>query len=316
MMDVVAIGEMLIDFTTDSSQPDGYPVMAAHPGGAVANFLAPIAKYGLQTALIAKVGKDAFGDMLVRTLEECRIDSSAVKQTEDAFTTLAFVTRDAHGDREFSFARKPGADVTLSESDIDFDIIDRARVLHFGTVGMTAEPSRTAHKRAVTYAREKGKLISFDPNLRESLWADLTDAREQMLWGLEMADVIKISDNEVEFLFGLDPEAGADYIFKTFHPKLVYVTLGKRGCLFKNRHGQGTVPNFEAVKTIDTTGAGDIFGGSAMYALLQSGKDPEDLTEEELIKITSFACKTASLSTEKLGGISSVPDFREAETSV
>ncbi len=311
MIDVIAIGEMLIDFTTDNSQPDGYPIMAAHPGGAVANFLAPLAKYGKKTALISKVGNDAFGSLLIGTLNKFGIDAASVKITDDAFTTLAFVTRDASGDRQFSFARKPGADITLSSADVDYKKIDEAKVLHFGSVGMTAEPSRAAHKKVVEYAKEKGKLISFDPNLREPLWDDLADAKVQILWGLEHSDIIKISDNEVEFLFGLDPEEGAEYIFNTYKPKLLYVTLGKNGCIFKNRNCIGRVPNYDDVKTIDTTGAGDIFGGSAMYALLTIGKSPEDLQSDDLIKITSFACKTASLSTENLGGISSVPSLQE-----
>lgn len=311
MYDVVAIGELLIDFTTDAVSPDGYPIMAAHPGGAVANFLAPLAKYGKKTALISKVGSDAFGNMLISTVADIGINVSGVKKTDTAFTTLAFVTRDENGDREFSFARKPGADIMLKDSDIDFDKIDNTRVLHFGTVGMTADPSRTAHKRAVEYAAKAGKIISFDPNLREPLWSNLETAKQEILWGLKMADVVKISDNEVEFLFGTDAKQGAEIIIKEYGAKLVFVTLGKNGCFFMNKNGNGTVPNFDGVKTIDTTGAGDIFGGSAMYGLLNTGKNPEELTKEELTEIVSFACKAASISTAKLGGISSVPNIEE-----
>lgn len=311
MYDVVAIGELLIDFTTDAVSPDGYPIMAAHPGGAVANFLAPLAKYGKKTALISKVGSDAFGNMLISTVADIGINVSGVKKTDTAFTTLAFVTRDENGDREFSFARKPGADIMLKDSDIDFDKIDNTRVLHFGTVGMTADPSRTAHKRAVEYAAKAGKIISFDPNLREPLWSNLETAKQEILWGLKMADVVKISDNEVAFLFGTDAKQGAEIIIKEYGAKLVFVTLGKNGCFFMNKNGNGTVPNFDGVKTIDTTGAGDIFGGSAMYGLLNTGKNPEELTKEELTEIVSFACKAASISTAKLGGISSVPNIEE-----
>lgn len=311
MYDVVAIGELLIDFTTDETTPDGYPVMAAHPGGAVANFLAPLAKYGKKTALISKVGNDAFGHKLIDTVKTVGVDTSAVKITDDAFTTLAFVTRDENGDREFSFARKPGADIMLDISDVDFTKIDNTKVLHFGTVGMTANPSRNTHKKVVEYAKEKGKIISFDPNLREPLWSDLDTAKEEILWGLSVADVVKISDNEVEFLFNAEPKQGAEIIMQKYGAKLVFVTLGKNGCLFMNKNGFGFVPNFDGVKTIDTTGAGDIFGGTAMYGILNSGKNPEDLKNEELTKITAFACKAASVSTTKLGGISSVPDIKE-----
>lgn len=313
MYDVVAIGELLIDFTTDAKSPDGYPIMAAHPGGAVANFLAPLAKYGKKAALISKVGNDAFGNMLVATVKDCGIDISGVKKTDYAFTTLAFVTRDENGEREFSFARKPGADIMLGADDIDFDKINIAKVLHFGTVGMTADPSRTAHKKAVRYAKEKGKIISFDPNLREPLWSDLETAKQEILWGIGQADVVKISDNEVEFLFGANAEDGAKIIMEQYGVKLVFVTLGKNGCFFMNKNGSGYVPNFDGVKTIDTTGAGDIFGGSAMYGILNTGKKPEDITAEELTKIVSFACKAASISTAKLGGISSVPDLCEIQ---
>lgn len=311
MLDIVAIGELLIDFTTDEQGPDGYPIMAAHPGGAVANFLAPLAKYGKKTALISKVGNDAFGNKLIETVKVVGVDVSAVKITEEAFTTLAFVTRDENGDREFSFARKPGADIMLSEADVDFEKIDNAKVLHFGTVGMTANPSRNTHKKVVEYAKEKGKIISFDPNLREPLWSDLDTAKEEILWGLKMADVVKISDNEVEFLFDTDAKEGAKIIMEQYGAKLVFVTLGKNGCLFMNKNGFDFVPNYDGVKTIDTTGAGDIFGGTAMYGILNSGKNPEDLDYEELTKITAFACKVASVSTAKLGGISSVPDIKE-----
>ena len=312
MYDVVAIGELLIDFTTASLQPDGYPVMAAHPGGAVANFLAPLAKYGKKTALISKVGKDAFGQLLLDTVSSLGIDVSGVHTTAEAFTTLAFVTLDSAGDRSFSFARKPGADTCLAPADLDLTLIDSAKVLHFGSVSMTAEPSRSACKEAVRYAKSKGKLISYDPNLREPLWDDPEEARSQILWGLSLADVVKISDNEVEFLFGLPPAEGLMHMLRTFRAKLVFVTCGKEGCFFANRNGSGFVSNYtEGVETIDTTGAGDIFGGSALYRLLQLEKAPEDLTPQELSDIASFACKAASLSTAKAGGLSSVPDLSE-----
>jgi len=308
--DVTAIGELLIDFTTERTQEDGYPVMAAHPGGAVANYLAPLAKYGKSAALVAKVGNDAFGRRLVQTIQDCGIKTDCVRLTDDFFTTLAFVTLDAHGEREFSFARKPGADTQLFFEDVDLSVIDRSVVLHFGTVCMTAEPARATHRKVVEYAKKAGKLISFDPNLRETLWDHFNEAKEQMLWGLSQADVIKISDSEVEFLFGCTPERGAREIFRLYTPKLVFVTLGKNGCYFMNRNAQGHVPGLSGIQVIDTTGAGDIFGGSAMYGILNSGKAPDELQEAELREITRFACTAASLSTTRLGGISSVPDLR------
>lgn len=311
MFDVIAIGELLIDFTLDRTQDDGYPVMAAHPGGSVANFLAPLAKYGKKTALMSKVGNDALGRQLAATVKAAGIDNRGVIITDDAFTTLAFVTRDANGEREFSFARKPGADTLLGLDDIDFSMIDAAKVLHFGCVCMTDEPARTTHYRVVEYARKAGKLVTFDPNLREPLWASLEDAKEQMCWGFSNADVVKISDNEVEFLFGVCVEEGARILMEQYGVKLVFVTLGKDGCYYRNRNAAGRVPGVTDIRVLDTTGAGDIFGGSAVYGILETGKRPEDLTDGELRRIANFACVAASLSTTKLGGISGVPELAD-----
>ncbi|MBQ3107256.1 MAG: carbohydrate kinase, partial [Firmicutes bacterium] len=229
-MDVAAIGELLIDFTCKSIDEDGYPAMEAHPGGAPANFLAALSRYGFRTALLGKVGKDAFGKLLVGTLQKAGIETRGMVMADDAFTTLAFVTLDEQGDREFSFARKPGADTQLSFEELDLSLIDEAKVLHFGTLSLTDEPSRTATVRTVEYARSKGKLITFDPNLRKPLWSSLNEAKAQMLWGLGQADVVKISDDEVDVLFGCSPEEGAEKIRKEFGCKLVFVTCGADGC--------------------------------------------------------------------------------------
>ena len=271
MYDVIAIGELLIDFTLDHTQEDGYPVMAAHPGGSVANLLAPLAKYGKKTALLSKVGTDALGRQLAKTIREVGIDDRGVVLTDQAFTTLAFVTRDEAGEREFSFARKPGADTLLTMEDIDLSMIDATKVLHFACVCMTNEPARSTHHQVIEYARKQGKLVTFDPNLRESLWDSLEDAKEQMYWGLAHADVVKISDNEVEFLFGVPIEAGAKILMERYGVKLVFVTLGKDGCYYRNEKASGYVPGLTGLQVVDTTGAGDIFGGSAIYGILESG---------------------------------------------
>ena len=308
---VAALGELLIDFTMLSADQNGYPTMAAHPGGAPANFLAALSKFGIETAFLGKVGDDTFGKLLKETLNKAEINTKGVITDEKVFTTLAFVTLSPDGDREFSFARKPGADTMLEASEIDFSIIEKSDVFHFGTLSMTDEPALSATKKAVAYAKEQGKLISFDPNLREPLWKNLNDAKEAMLWGLEQADVVKISDNEVDFLFSLSPEKGAEKIFADFGCKLIFVTCGKDGCVFKNRHAFGSVPGITGIGTVDTTGAGDIFGGSAMFKILSSGKAPEDLTETDLREICTFACVSAGLSTTKFGGIESVPSLEE-----
>ena len=311
MIDVVALGELLIDFTMVSADGEGYPTMAAHPGGAPANFLAALAKYGKKTAMLGKVGADAFGRLLRGTLEDAGIETRGLLAADDVFTTLAFVTLDETGDREFSFSRKPGADTCIRFEELDLSLIDEARVFHFGTLSLTDEPARSATHQAVAYAKTHGKLITYDPNLRRPLWKDLAAAKEQMIWGLAQADVVKISDEEVEFLFGLNPQEGAAHILRTYGVKLVFVTCGADGCIFMNKNAGGHVPGLSGIRAVDTTGAGDIFGGSAVYRLLESGKAPDALEEAELQEIAGFACAAAGLSTTKHGGIQSVPAYDE-----
>ena len=311
MFDVVALGELLIDFTCVSTDSDGYPTMAAHPGGAPANFLAAVAKFGGKAAMLGKVGNDTFGKLLLGTLEQAGISTSAMVCDDNVFTTLAFVTLDETGDREFAFARKPGADTCLSFEEIDLSVIDSTKVLHYGTLSLTNEPSRSATYQVVEYAREQGKLITFDPNLRKPLWSSMEQAKEQMLWGLSHADVVKISDEEVEFLFGLAPEAGAEYILRNYGVKLVFVTCGAKGCFFANGKASGFAPSLQGIKVVDTTGAGDIFGGSALWKILQTGTAPENLSAQQLQEITAFACTSAGLSTTRAGGISSVAEYTQ-----
>ena len=311
MIDVVALGELLIDFTCISTDSDGYPTVAAHPGGAPANFLAALAKFGAKTALLGKVGNDAFGKMLTATLQKAGIETKGLVAAEDVFTTLAFVTLDETGNREFSFARKPGADTCIRFEELDLSLIDEAKVFHFGTLSLTNEPARSATCRAVEYAKNSGKLITYDPNLRKPLWSSLDECREQMLWGLKQADVVKISDEEVAFLFGLNPEAGAEHILSHYGVKLVFVTCGANGCFFQNAVCSGNVPSLSGIKVVDTTGAGDIFGGSAVWKLLQLNQAPAALNEEQLRDVVTFACTSAGLSTTRPGGISSVPNYED-----
>ena len=316
MIDVTALGELLIDFTMISADGEGYPTMAAHPGGAPANFLAALAKYGKRTALLGKVGTDKFGRLLKGTLEGAGIETRGLVAADDVFTTLAFVTLDASGDREFSFSRKPGADTCIRFEELDLSLIDEARAFHFGTLSLTDEPARSTTQQAVAYAKAHGKLITYDPNLRKPLWKDLDEAKTQMLWGLQHADVVKISDEEVEFLFGLNPQDGAAHILKEFGVKLVFVTCGPDGCFFKNAQASGQVPGMSGIRVVDTTGAGEIFGGRAVYRLLETGKAPEALEEKELREIVSFACTVAGLSTTKHGGIQSVSDIDDVIRSM
>lgn len=308
MYDVIALGELLVDLAERAKDENGYPTLAANPGGAPGNFLAALSAYGKKTAFLAKVGDDTFGHLLTGTMRRAGIDTRGILISPDTFTTLAFVTFDAHGDRSFAFARKPGADTQLRFDELDLSLIDETRVFHFGTLSLTDEPARTTTYRAVEYAKTHGKLVTYDPNLRKPLWRSLDEAKEQMLWGLRQADVVKISDEEVEFLFGLGVQDGAQYILDHYPVKLVFVTCGADGCWFQNCSASGHVDSLKGITVVDTTGAGDIFGGSAVWKLLQTGKAPEALDEAELRVIVSFACKAAGLSTTKHGGISSVPD--------
>lgn len=311
MIDVVALGELLVDFTCQSTDQDGYPTMVAHPGGAPANFLAALSRFGAKTAMLGKVGNDAFGRLLTGTLEKAGIETKGLLSANEVFTTMAFVTLDETGDRAFSFARKPGADTMLQYEELDLSLIDEAKVFHFGTLSLTDEPARTATRRAVTYAKEQGKLITYDPNLRKPLWTDLEQAKAMLLWGLEQADVVKISHEEVDFLFGLDAQAGAEKILNEYGVKLVFVTCGAAGCWFRNQMASGHVEGLCDINIVDTTGAGDIFGGSVVAEILRIGKAPEALNLYELIAITRFGCVAAGLSTTQPGGISSIPSFEQ-----
>lgn len=310
MYDVVALGELLIDFAAQSTDPDGYPTMAAHPGGAPGNFLAALNRYGAKTAFLGKVGDDAFGALLCGTLERAGIETRGILRDPTVFTTLAFVTFDGHGERSFSFARKPGADTQLRFEELDLSLIDQARVFHFGTLSLTGEPARTATRKAVAYARERGKTITYDPNLRLPLWASEEEAREQILWGLHQADIVKISGEELEFLWGCGPEEGARRLLDECGVRLAMVTMGAGGCLLRNA-GASCRVSCPKVTPVDTTGAGDIFGGSAVCRLLEMGKAPEDLSEEELTQTARFAVTAASLSTQRPGGIPSIPSRDE-----
>ena len=313
MIDVTALGELLIDFAPHSTNDAGYPVLSANPGGAPGNFLAALNKYGCSVAMIGKVGDDMFGRLLLGTLQEAGIETRGVIVDPNQFTTLAFVSLDASGNRDFSFARKPGADTCLGADEIDEALILDSRVFHFGTLSLTNEPARSATERAIRLAKEHGILISLDPNLRKPLWPSEDAAREAIEWSLRQADIVKISDEEIEFMWGLTPAEGARKLLDEYGASLVYATLGPKGCLVANRNGSAEVDSPTGIHVVDTTGAGDIFGGSAMSCFLKTGKAPAELTVEEMTRITRFACTAASLSTQKHGGISSVPDVAEVE---
>lgn len=308
MIDITALGELLIDFTQEGSQ-NGYPLLQAHPGGAPANFLAAANMCGAATAMVGKVGKDSFGKLLKTTLAQTGINVTGLTEDENVFTTLAFVTLDNSGDRSFSFARKPGADTCLTDEDIPYRLLDETRVLHFGTLSFTNEPSRSACMKAVEYAKKKGKIISFDPNFRSPLWKSREDAIRAIKWGLAHADIVKISDDEIELVTGEQGESALKKLMDEYDCQLVFLTMGREGCMAQNLRGFVRVPNYENAVTVDTTGAGDIFGGTAVAFALKEKEAPADIPEEALRRICRVCCTAASLSTEKHGGISSVPDI-------
>ena len=224
MLDAIALGELLIDFATVDTDRDGYPTLAAHPGGAPGNFLAALHAYGCSGAMLGKVGADTFGDLLCTTLAQAGIRTEGIVRDPSVFTTLAFVTFGPGGERAFSFARKPGADTQLRFDELDLSLLDEARLLHFGSLSLTQEPVRSATQQAAAYAAAHGKLLSFDPNLRLPLWPDADAAKTQILWGLRQADIVKISDDEVRFLWGCGPEEGAARLLADFGVRLAMVT--------------------------------------------------------------------------------------------
>jgi fructokinase len=308
MYDVIALGELLIDFAPHAVNESGYPVLSANPGGAPGNFLAALTRYGYKTALIGKVGDDAFGRLLIGTMKNTGIETRGILMDPGVFTTLAFVSLDASGNRDFSFARKPGADTCLRADEIDESLIADAKVLHFGTLSLTNEPAASATRKAIELAKAHGLLISLDPNLRKPLWRREDEAKAAVEWSLRQADIVKISDEEIAWLWGISPEEGAQKLLNEYGASLVYATLGPKGCHAATRYVSADVSSPKGIRVVDTTGAGDIFGGSAMSQFLRFNKPAAALTKTELTQIITFACTAASLSTQKHGGITSVPD--------
>ena len=304
MLDAIALGELLIDFATVDTDRDGYPTLAAHPGGAPGNFLAALHAYGCSGAMLGKVGADTFGTLLCATLAQAGIRTEGIVRDPAVFTTLAFVTFGPGGERACSFARKPGADTQLRFDELELSLLDEARLLHFGSLSLTQEPVRSATQQAAAYAAAHGKLLSFDPNLRLPLWPDADAAKTQILWGLRQADIVKISDDEVRFLWGCSPEEGAARLLADFGVRLAMVTCGPKGCLLQNA-GAAVRVAAPRVLPVDTTGAGDIFGGSAVSRLLQLGRAPEALTEDELtaliMSLMSNGTRSFDANLSKLG---------------
>lgn len=310
--DVVALGELLIDFTENGLSSQGNPLMEANPGGAPCNVLAMLNKLGKKTAFIGKVGRDQFGTMLKTVVEESGTDVTNLMMDDEVHTTLAFVHTFPDGDREFSFYRNPGADMMLKKEEVDPEIIKAAKIFHFGTLSSTHPEVREATRYAIDVAKENGLLVSFDPNLREPLWDSLEDARKEIEYGLGKCDILKISDNEMEFMTGTDDyNKGVEMLRESYDIPLIFVTLGKEGSRAYYKDMIAEVAPFIRKDTIETTGAGDTFEACALNYVLEHGL--ENLTEENLKELLRFANAGASIITSRKGALKVMPEKEEIE---
>lgn len=310
--DVVALGELLIDFTENGLSGQGNPLLEANPGGAPCNVLAMLNKLGRKTAFIGKVGNDQFGKMLKEVVEESGTDVSGLAMDEQVHTTLAFVHTFPDGDREFSFYRNPGADMMLTKEEVDPELIKKARIFHFGTLSSTHAGVREATRYAIDVAKENGLLVSFDPNLREPLWESLDQAKEEILYGMSKCDILKISDNEMEFMTGTtDYNKGVEMLREQFDIPLICVTLGREGSRAFYKDMIVEAAPFVREDTIETTGAGDTFEACTLNYILEHGL--EDLTEENLKEMLTFANAGASIITTRKGALKVMPEKEEIE---
>ena len=309
MTDITAIGEILIDLTQSGRTEQGIPRFDANPGGAPANLAVAASRLGAKTAFIGRVGRDSYGDFLRSTLEQNGVDVSGLSVDPRQHTTLAIVSLDDRGERSFSFYRDPSADVNLSFEDVPAELLADTRVLHFGSVSLTAEPSRSATLKAAREAREKVALISYDPNYRSSLWPDEATAVRQMLQPLPLVDILKVSDEELPLLTGLsDPDRGSARLAEK-GIRLVLVTLGAEGAFYRFGGRIGHVPGVK-VQVGDTNGAGDTFFGAALSRLVRA-ESLDALTAEELEDILRFANKAAAITTSRHGAIPAMPTLAE-----
>ena len=311
--DVVALGELLVDFTQNGVSGQGNLLFEANPGGAPANVLAMLRKLGKRCAFIGKVGKDSFGDMLAKTVEEAGIDIRGLRRDADIPTTLAVVHTFPNGDRDFSFYRKPGADILLRADELDEALLKDCRIFHFGTLSLTDEPCKSATVKAYELAKAAGALISFDPNLRPPLWKSEGEAKAAIEWGLQRCDILKISDNEIEFMTGeTDFDKGAAILKERFPQiRLLNVTAGGDGSFSYYGDKRVFVPACKLGGVIETTGAGDTFCASVLNFVLENGLD--GLDEKDMTAMLRFANTAAYIVTTKKGAIRSMPQRSHVE---
>lgn len=311
MFDITALGELLIDFTPFAALDGTKGVFERNPGGAPANVLVASKRLGCSAAFIGMVGNDQFGMFLKDILDKCGVCTRGLRLTDKAKTTLAFVHLNEAGDRSFSFYRDSGADIMLTAQDVDYELIGNSRIFHFGSLSMTDEPCRSATLSALKYAKKKHIIISYDPNLRPSLWRSLEEAKSAIMEGLGYADILKVSEEELEFISGTaDLEKGTELLYRA-GVGAVFVTMGEKGCFYRYKGGFGAVDGFK-VNTVDTTGAGDAFLGAVLYKILKLGwKNINRIDAAGFEAILRFANAAGALTTTKKGAIPAMPDINE-----
>lgn len=315
MFDIVAMGELLIDFTPAGLSSAGNELFECNPGGAPANVLVALARLGGKGCFIGKVGNDRFGQYLSGVLVKNNVSTDGLIYSDEANTTLAFVHLDKDGDRSFSFYRKPGADLLMTFEEVETRLIDNSKIFHFGAVCLTDEPVRSACMQTAKYAIEKGIIVSFDPNWRPPLWKDDRMAKQFMLNAIELIDILKVSDVEMELLTGeTDPEKGSLALFSK-GAKLVFVTMGAAGCFYRCSSGTGHVPGF-TVKSVDTTGAGDAFTAGMLYTITKQHKPIVELNCSEIYNMVSFANAVGALCVQKRGAIPAMPLLLQVESFI
>ena len=313
--DVVALGELLIDFTENGKSNQGNPLFEANQGGAPCNVLAMLTKLGHKTAFIGKVGEDFFGEQLRDVITEVGIDAKGLCTDKEIHTTLAMVHTYPDGDRDFSFYRDPGADMMLTEEEIPEELILETRIFHFGTLSMTHEKVRRATKKAVAIAKQAGAIISFDPNIREPLWNSMDEAREQVLYGLGQCHILKISDNEIQWLTGKnDYTEAVKWIREKYDIPLILVSMGKEGSRAYYQDRMVEKAPFINENTIETTGAGDTFCACVLHYICKHGL--ENLTEKNLKEMLTYANAAASIITTRKGALRVMPRPEEIEALI
>lgn len=310
MFDITALGEILIDFTPSEQNGGKY---CKNAGGAPANVLATISKYGGHTAFIGKVGNDQYGKFLIDTLKGLDVDTSGIAVDHIHHTTFAFVDIDENGDRSFRFDRASGADIFLNKEDISADSIRNSGIFHFGSLSLTDEPSKSAADYALGIAKESGCIISFDPNYRALLWENEETAVRTILDYIKYADIMKVSREEAAMLSGTDNMEKAAEKLTAMGIKILLITDGASGVTYRYGNDIGFVPAI-SVKAIDTTGAGDIFFGTFLYELIRSGKKMEGVTKIDIENFIGHATITSGMSTLKSGAIPSIPDYSVIKT--